>query len=108
MSNLDDFRVLRPVQTTTERKATEFDGRGSKTWLDPIMMSQLQKAVKENRKTVILGGLKYNITYGIKIKLPASGGERDCVKLKRADGQMAPFGYVSLERIRSFDFETDE
>lgn len=107
-SPLDDARVTPQVETTSQRNAMEFDDRGAKTWLDPISMSKLQVAVKAKKKTVVLNGREYNITYGHFINLPASGDKRECVKLKRVDGVMAPFGYVGLDRLDKFDFESND
>lgn len=75
-------------------------------WLNPISMSKLQRAVKRGDETVELNGTIFSIE--VVEWWSYYDGTRKSVKLKRVDGQFAPFGYISLKRILSFDFETSE
>ena len=77
-------------------------------WINPISMSMLQKAVKRKAATVVMNGIEYGITYDLYLDLPASGERREVVKLKRTDGGYAPFGYVSVSRIKRFQFEDED
>jgi hypothetical protein len=95
----------------TQKHAKELDERraASRDWLNPISMSKLQRAVNEKKKDVVLDdGLRYNITYGIKTTSKITGEVHDSIKLKRADGAFVPFAYVSLKRIKEFDFAKGE
>lgn len=100
-----------PPKTVTKKEAQIFDTSAKpekrKDWLDPIGMSQLQNAVQKKAKTAFIHGREYNLTYGIYQESPLT--ERyEVVKVKRKDGVLAPFGYVSLSRILKFDFEAGE
>lgn len=99
----DQGRTHQPPVKIIPRKAEDiFDtSRKAKEWLDPIGMSQLQDAVLKNQDYAIIHGIKYNMTFGHMF----FRGERECVMLKRADGDFVPFGYVSLDKILAFDFE---
>jgi hypothetical protein len=102
----DHERMLKPVRTISQDRAINYDsGQKRPEWLDPIGMSQLKRAVEKKDKTVVIHGIEYAVTYGIKTTLPASGDERESVKLKRTDGGYVPFAYVSLKRILNFQFE---
>lgn len=104
-------RIINRDNTISKQTADDIDARraASRDWLNPISMSKLQRAVKEKQKDVVLDdGVKYNITYGFKTTYPASGETRESIKLQRADGQFVPFAYVSLKRIREFDFANGE
>lgn len=83
-----------------------FDTNPDRDWLNPISMSTLQKAVENKRENVKLNGVEYSIelvTWKSKVI-----GDYPVVKLTRTDGFYAPFGYISLKRIREFDFEKGE
>jgi len=108
MENLDSRRnLLFETVATSEKQASYLDSKRDKSrdWLNPIAMSSLQRACKNRSNTVILNGVEYSITYGEMFKLLS--GDRECVKLKRTDGHYAPFGYVSLDKIHRFIFESD-
>jgi len=85
-----------------------FDNTPGRVFLDPIAMSHLQRAYKGRKKTVILGGIEYSITYGFTGTYPVSGEKRDAIRLNRTDGEMVPMGYVSVKRILAFKFEEVE
>lgn len=92
-----------------ESAAAEFDSaQGDRDWLNPINMSKLQKAVKRDETEVVLGGVRYSITYGFKRKYPVSHETVESVRLNRMDGQFVPCGYVSMKRILEFDFAKGE
>lgn len=91
--------------TMTAAMAETIDAARSKTWLNPIAMSQLQAAVKAKKKEAVLDGTRYSITYGIQFRSKVLDTVTESVKLKRTDGQFVPFGYVSMKRIMEFDFE---
>jgi len=94
----------RLVPTTTEKKAQIFDYNKSRDWLNPISMSQLQRAVKAQAVTVVLNGTQYDIGYGYKNK---AHGPSNLIQLKRSDGNFAPFGYIAIQRIMEFNFEDE-
>ena len=98
------YRVTAPTKTITSREADVFDQRPDRDWLNPISMRELQIAFTNKRKTVVLNGRSYNITYGIIWHSKLIGDYR-CIKLTRTDGDIVPFGYISEKRIRDFDFE---
>jgi len=75
-------------------------------WLNPMAMSELQRAVKDKRTTVVLNGIEFEIKYEIKWHSKVLN-TRDCIRLKRTDGFYAPFAYVSMARILNFEFEDD-
>ena len=107
-SQLDSRKnLLFDTVTVGEKQASYLDSKRDKTrdWLNPIAMSSLQRACAAKKKTVVLNGIMFAITYGEIFKLMS--GDRECVKLKRTDGGYVPFGYVSLDRIRRFKFEAD-
>lgn len=83
-----------------------FDSNPDRDWLNPISMATLQRAVERSRKTVLLNGVEYSIERVMwHSKLV---GDYPVVKLTRTDGEYVPFGYVSVKRIREFDFEKGE
>ena len=89
---------------------TEIESAFDKTdkgFLDPIGMSNLQRAYKGRKKEVSIGGIKYSIEYGFSRVYPASGERMESVRLKRVDGEFAPMGYVSVKRILQFKFEDE-
>lgn len=99
---------LRDVAMST-RNAEVFDASPkSEDWLNPIAMSQLQAAVLAKKNAVHLGGIAYGITYGHIINLPVTKERRALIHLVRKDGELAPRGYISVEKIRKFDFEQSE
>lgn len=73
-------------------------------WLNPIAMSELQKAVRKRAATVVLNGTRFDIEYGILWKYAVTE-DTECIKLSRADGGYVPFGYVSMKKILDFDFD---
>lgn len=96
-------------RTVSKQEAELFDSTSdSREWLNPIAMSQLQRAVKDEAKEVVLNGVKYLITYGYRHTYPASKETIDSVRLNRADGTFVPMGYISMKRILKFDFEKGE
>lgn len=105
MPNIDRKNWTK-VETVTETEASVFDNRPDRDWLNPNSMSALKRAVERKDKRVFLNGREYNITYGIEWESYKLTGDRECIKLKRVDGEMAPFGYVSLKRIREFEYES--
>jgi len=103
-------RTLRE-QIITKKRAEDLDARraASRDWLNPISMSKLQRAVLDKKKDVVLDdGSLYNITYGIKHTSKITGETHESIKLQRADGSFVPFAYVSLKRIKEFDFAKGE
>jgi len=108
MENLDSRQnLLFETVAIGEGKASFLESKRDKSrdWLNPIAMSSLQRAVKGRSTRVALNGVMFSITYGIIFKL--LDGDRECVKLKRTDSHFAPFGYVSIDRIHRFVFESD-
>ena len=103
-------RIINADNVMNAKLAKELDMRREKSqnWLNPISMSRLQKAVAEDATEIVLEGIRYSITYGHTINFPASGEVRECIKLQRTDGQFVPFGYVSLKKIKEFDFAKGE
>jgi hypothetical protein len=104
LENLRPGGPLAMPGTSTKRQVDYFVSHFERDWLNPIAMGTLQHAVKERRQFVILNGIEFAITYLTK-KYPLTG-EREEVKLKRVDGLMAPFGFVSMKRILEFQFES--
>jgi hypothetical protein len=98
-----------PPDTVSSREADVFDHkhRDRVDFLNPIAMSQLQTAVKAKKKTVILNGEKFDITYGI-IYHSKVTEDYEQIKLKRSDGSYAPMAYVRLSKILAYDFEEDK
>lgn len=98
-----------PPDTISGREADVFDHKHKDRveWLNPIAMSQLQKAVKSRKPTVVLNGITFNITYGI-IFHSKIIDDYEQIMLKRADGAYAPMGYLRLEKVLNFDFEATE
>jgi hypothetical protein len=95
------------MSTSTDRNAEMFDLRDKdKDWLNPFSMSSLKRAVKDKKKTVILNGNEFSITYGIYFKATILE-PRESVMLKRTDGEFVPFGYIPIIRIQEFVFEAD-
>lgn len=103
--HLESNRAKPPVSTSAPAVALMYEDVKDRDWLNPIAMSTLQKAVKRKDKRVILNGVEFAITYGIKTTFKASGEIRESVKLKRTDGEFAPFGYVPIKTIKEFVFE---
>lgn len=85
-----------------------FDKQPGRGFLDPIAMSQLQRAYKGRKKTVVLSGIEYAITYGFKRHYPVSGENAEAIRLNRTDGKFIPMAYVAVKRILSFKFDEDE
>ena len=106
--NPDGVRHHVPVSTVSKQQAEIFDYTPDRDWLNPISMSRLKLAVEAEAKRVALNGTEYKITYGIYIDLPVSGDRRECVRLDRVDGGLAPFGYVSVARLKQFEFEENK
>jgi hypothetical protein len=98
-----------PPDTVSSKEADVFDHKHKDRvdWLNPITMSQLKTAVIAKKKTVVLNGLKFNITYGI-IFHSKVADDYEQILLKRADGGYAPMGYVKLDKILNFNFEDKE
>lgn len=96
------------TKTSTAKEAEVFDTSAKpekrKDWLDPIGMSQLQRAVQNRSKIAFIHGREYVLEYGHRHESKIAESY-DLVKVKRKDGVMAPFGYVSLKKILEFDFE---
>lgn len=103
----DQMRGWSPIVTATTEQAEMFDTRKDSDWLNPISVSSLQRAVKSRKKTVILNGDEFTISYGHMFNTgPRAVTEPyECAKLKRKDGSYAPFGYVSVDKILRFKFE---
>jgi len=107
--NPDNIRnPIAPIGTTSLQKARVFDDRPDRDWLNPISMSRLKIATESKEKHVALNGTEYRITYGYYLDLPVSGDRRECVRLDRVDGGLAPFGYVSVARLKQFEFEENK
>lgn len=103
-----DYEGAKPPvpDTATTVGAQNFDEHLRRNdWLNPIAMSRLQSAVLKNKDRVTLNGIEFSITYKQIFHFPASDENRECIKLKRIDGAPAPFGYISMKRIREFKFE---
>ena len=96
------------IPTSTTEEASVFDSRPDRDWLNPIAMSMLQGAVRKRADEVVLGGVRYSIEYGFKLTYPVSGEVSESVRLRRMDGGFVPFGYISLKRIKRFNFERGE
>ena len=75
-------------------------------WLNPIVMSQLQRAVLHSQKKVLLDGKEFSIEYGHQFGKVTDSYE--CVLLQPTDGSYVPMGYVSLSKILAFEFEDKE
>lgn len=82
-------------------------GKDRVEWLNPIAMSMLQTAVKAKKPTVVLNGVKFNITYGIIFHSKIIDAYEQ-ILLKPADGAYAPMGYVKLDKVLNFNFEDKE
>ena len=82
------------------------DTSKERDWLNPIAMSELQRAVKAKRKKVTLNEIEFEIQYGIQWTSKVLEA-RDCIRLKRVDGDYVPFAYVSMARILNFQFEDE-
>lgn len=109
MKSLDDRASgwFDPQTVVGSTKAQDDLRRQNKVdWINPISMSMLQKAVNRKAETVVMNGIEFAITYGIIIEL--LDGPRECVKLKRTDGAYVPIGYISVNRIKRFQFEDDD
>jgi len=105
MTTKDDIKSWKPVNTTSESGAMEFDTRRDSNWLNPIAMSSLKRAVGRKQKKVILNGRNFIIEYGHVTKLPVSG-DRASVLVKPADERfMVPFGYIAIDTLKNFQFE---
>lgn len=101
-------RAVPTIETTTTKLADLFDNRPDRDWLNPISMSNLKRAVEAKKTTVHLNGRPYIIQYGHFWESKLTDEKIESVYLKRADGVMAPSGYVRMERILNFDFEKGE
>jgi len=103
----DSQRATAPVQTLSHEHAIFLDERTrERDWLNPMTMSALQRAIKGRSERVALNEVMFAITYIMwhSNLLP----DFECVRLERTDGELVPFGYISMRRIRSFKFEEDE
>ncbi len=102
--------VNRNMSTVTKKRAAELDAKReeSRDWLNPISMSRLQRAYNDKEKDVVLEGVRYNITRGIKRTSKVTGEVFESIKLQRADGEFVPFAYISVKRIVDFDFAEGE
>jgi hypothetical protein len=102
-------RTWQPPDTVSSEEAEVFDHtkRDKVQWLNPITMSQLQTAVKAKKKTVLLDGIEFSITYGIIFESKITDAYEQ-ILLKPADGSYVPMGYVRLDKILNFDFEAKE
>ena len=98
-----------PPHAASSKEAEIFDHKHKDRveWLNPIAMSQLQRAVRAKKKKVVLNGDEFDITYGIMFHSKVTDSYEQ-IKLKRSDGSYAPFGYVRLDKILAFDFEDKE
>ena len=67
-------------------------------------MSALKRAVESKRKTVILNGNQFDITYGITWHYKLTE-DAPCIMLRRSDGEPVPFGYVAIKKILEFQYE---
>jgi hypothetical protein len=104
-------RISKREQTMSKERAADLDARrqAARDWLNPISMSKLQRAVKNSADDVVLDdGIRYNITYGITRTSKVTGEVLESVKIERTDGQFVPFAFVSLKRIKEFDFAKGE
>lgn len=87
------------------RLAVEYDTTSrDREWLNPIAMSTLQSVVKKRGTRAVLNGIEYELSYERKI-YPVTG-EREVIRLKRTDGELVPFGFISVDRVLKFEFET--
>jgi len=100
--------MTRHVITMTPKSAEVFDARPDRDWLNPISMSKLQVAVKTREKTVILNDREFAIEYGILGYSKVLNSTYECICLRRVDGELAPFGYLSVKRIEEFTFEKEK
>lgn len=98
------YNPVAMIKTSTSKEAELFDDRPDRDWLNPISMSKLQAAVKRRAETVVLNGHEFSIEYGIVWKSHLAENY-EVVRLRRTDGALAPFGYVSMNTIRKFKFE---
>lgn len=100
---------IKRASTISKALAESIDSsRSSERWLNPIAMSHLKVAVLAKKKEVTLNGINYSITYGFHRVGAASGEDLESIRLNRTDGQFVPMGYVSMKKIREFDFEASE
>jgi hypothetical protein len=100
--------MTRPnVTMISRRDAAIFDSRPARDWLNPISMSKLQIAVNSKAKVVELNGREFSIEYGVMWQSKVLSMWYECICLRRTDGELVPFGYVSVKRIKDFIFEGD-
>jgi hypothetical protein len=103
-------RSWNPPDTISSKEADILDesrkGKDRVEWLNPIAMSQLQTAVKAKKKTVVLNGKTFTLTYGIMFHSSITDTYEQ-VLIKPAKGYV-PMGYVALNKILNFDFEAKE
>jgi hypothetical protein len=86
--------------------ASVFDTDPDRNFLSPIAMSQLQRAYKGRKREVVLGGIKYRITYGFSRMTKITNERVDSIRINRDDGQgFVPMGYVPVKDILDFTFE---
>jgi hypothetical protein len=100
----DDLRNFGPVSTMAPKEAAIFDMNPDRDWLNPISMQILKEAVARKDERVFLNGHEFFIEYGRYLDMPVSGEHRELVRLKRTDGEIVPFGDVSVKKLQNFEF----
>lgn len=75
----------------------DFDMRLDKSWLNPVNVLELQKAVKKHKRDIQLNGEWFDIRY-----------HDDLGKLfiKRKNNYV-PCAWISYEELEKFEFESD-
>jgi hypothetical protein len=101
-----DHQRKRMVAVSAEDKLSQETMK--KDWLNPVAMSHLKAAAEKRADTVVLNGIRFNLEYGVYFKSKLGNDSGESVKVKRADGGFAPFGYVSLRRLAGFEFDVEE
>jgi hypothetical protein len=98
-----------PPKSSSTREAELFDHRRTEKveWLNPIAMSQLQRAVKSRKTIVEIDGKKFTIEYGHWFESKITD-RYEQVLIRPADNSMVPMGYVPIRKILAFDFEDKE
>lgn len=96
------------IDVSTMQQALMHDNTPDRDWLNPISMSKLKKAVLANATEVELNGKVYTIEYGhiFRSKTMQEDHEAVCLRIKNPPYKpIAPFGYVGMRKILSFEFE---
>lgn len=99
---------MQSIEVLSEQGKMLRDKTPDRDWLNPISMSKLKTAVLAKKKEVELNGKIYTIEYGhiFRSKVMQEDHEAVCLRIKNPPYKpIAPFGYVGMRRILSFEFE---